>query len=92
MAGAKPAEEAQAMMQLLLRKGLVRAADRLFKKPKPGKKRLTKWPKKLTPMPQSEQVASLSQEAYTLAIAKHHCLLDLAKPTSPASNLLLLLL
>lgn len=54
--GTNPAEQAQAMMQLLLRKGLVRAVDRLFKSPKPGRKRLVKWPKKLTALPANDQL------------------------------------
>lgn len=35
---------------LLMRKGLILRVDRMYKKPKPGKKRLTKWPKKLVPV------------------------------------------
>lgn len=35
---------------LLIRRGLVLRVDRVYKKPKPGKKRLTKWPKKLVPV------------------------------------------
>lgn len=32
-----------------MRRRLFIKADRMFKKPKPGKKRLAKWPKKLVP-------------------------------------------
>lgn len=35
---------------LLMRRGLLLRVDRMYKKPKPGKKRLTKWPKKLVPV------------------------------------------
>lgn len=34
---------------LLLRRRFLIKADRMFKKPKPGRKRLVKWPKKLVP-------------------------------------------
>ena len=34
----------------MIRRRLFIKADRLFKKPKPGKKRLVKWPKKLVPL------------------------------------------
>ncbi len=39
------------MGELMLRRGLFVKAERMFKKPKPGKKRLVKWPKKLLPIP-----------------------------------------
>ena len=35
--------------ELLLRRRFLIKADRMFKKPKPGRKRLVKWPKKLVP-------------------------------------------
>jgi hypothetical protein len=44
------------MMHLLIRRGLARRTDRFYKKPKPGRKRLTKWPRKLQPLPPHEQV------------------------------------
>ena len=34
---------------LMLRRRFLIKADRMFKKPKPGRKRLVKWPKKLVP-------------------------------------------
>jgi hypothetical protein len=36
--------------ELMIRRRLFIKADRMFKKPKPGKKRLVKWPKKLVPL------------------------------------------
>ena len=33
-----------------MRRKLVIRVDRMYKKPKPGKKRLAKWPKKLVPL------------------------------------------
>ena len=33
----------------MLRRRFLIKADRMFKKPKPGRKRLVKWPKKLVP-------------------------------------------
>lgn len=45
------------MMQLLQRKKLVRRTERLYKKPKPGRKRLTKWPRKLEHVPENEQAS-----------------------------------
>jgi len=38
------------LIQLLLRRRLIFRTDRLYKKAKPGKKRLAKWPKKLVPV------------------------------------------
>ena len=38
------------VLELLLRRKLVIRVDRMYKKPKPGKKRLAKWPKKLVPL------------------------------------------
>lgn len=43
-------QQARDIGDMMLRKGLLVKADRMFKKPKPGKKRLVKWPKKLVPM------------------------------------------
>mmetsp|Transcript_2710 Transcript_2710/g.8015 ORF Transcript_2710/g.8015 Transcript_2710/m.8015 type:complete len:447 (+) Transcript_2710:188-1528(+) len=54
-AGATQEQEIQGMMQLLQRKKLVRRTERLYKKPKPGRKRLTKWPRKLEHVPENEQ-------------------------------------
>lgn len=36
--------------ELMIRRRLFIKADRMFKKPKPGKKRLVKWPHKLVPL------------------------------------------
>ena len=36
--------------ELMIRRRLFIKADRMFKKPKPGKKRLVKWPHKLMPL------------------------------------------
>lgn len=44
------------MMHLLIRRKLARRTERFYKKPKPGRKRLTKWPRKLQPLPLQEQV------------------------------------
>ena len=38
------------LIELLLRRRLIFRTDRLYKKAKPGKKRLAKWPKKLVPV------------------------------------------
>ena len=45
-------EDAQikSIIDLLVRKNFIRRVDRMYKKPKPGKKRLAKWPKKLVPV------------------------------------------
>ena len=40
----------KSVIELLVRKGFIRRVDRMYKKPKPGKKRLAKWPKKLVPV------------------------------------------
>ncbi len=54
--GAAQEDQIQATMQLLQRKQLVRRTERLYKKPKPGRKRLTKWPRKLEQVPEVDQV------------------------------------
>lgn len=36
--------------KLLLRRGILRRCERMYKKPRPGKKRLAKWPRKLVPV------------------------------------------
>lgn len=41
------------LMQLFAKRKLVRKADRKYKKPKPGKKRLVKFPRTLVPHPES---------------------------------------
>lgn len=46
----KPEEQIKVMIELLQRRRLLVKADRVFKKPRPGKKRLAKWPKKLQPL------------------------------------------
>ncbi|KAK9806919.1 hypothetical protein WJX72_007432 [[Myrmecia] bisecta] len=43
-------EQVIELAEVLLRKGLLVKGNRMFKKPKPGKKRLSKWPKKLVPV------------------------------------------
>ena len=43
---------------LLMRRGLILRVDRMYKKPKPGKKRLTKWPKKLVPVRDKSMLVS----------------------------------
>ena len=50
LAGGDVDAQIKTLTQLLLRRGLIFRADRLYKKPKPGKKRLAKWPKKLVPV------------------------------------------
>ena len=42
-------EQIHHLAAIMMRKALFAKVDRLFKKPKPGKKRLAKWPKKLVP-------------------------------------------
>lgn len=54
--GAPEEEGIREMMHLLMRRDLVRRTERFYKKPKPGRKRLTKWPRKLQPVPMTEQV------------------------------------
>lgn len=51
------------LTQLLLRRGLIFRADRLYKKPKPGKKRLAKWPKKLVPV-RDRDLQTFSEEGF----------------------------
>ncbi|KAK9804442.1 hypothetical protein WJX73_000818 [Symbiochloris irregularis] len=43
-------DQIRALAELFMRRGLFFKAERQFKKPKPGKKRLAKWPKKLLPL------------------------------------------
>ncbi|KAK9907282.1 hypothetical protein WJX75_000641 [Coccomyxa subellipsoidea] len=43
-------QQVQDVAAMMLRKGLFMKTERMFKKPKPGKKRLVKWPKKLLPL------------------------------------------
>lgn len=50
-AASKVDQQVQEVGDLMLRKGLFMKTERMFKKPKPGKKRLVKWPKKLLPLP-----------------------------------------
>ena len=59
-AGKKPdtAELVREQLQIMMRRGLVVRAERLYKKPKPGRKRLTRWPRKLQPVQMSEQVCA----------------------------------
>ena len=47
----------------MLRRRFLIKADRMFKKPKPGRKRLVKWPKKLLPA---------ENPLVTLAMSFHH--------------------
>lgn len=49
-AATKLEQQVQEVAGLMLRKGLFMKTERMFKKPKPGKKRLVKWPKKLLPL------------------------------------------
>jgi len=44
------------LLHLMLRRGLIERADRFYNKPKPGRKRLSRWPNKLKPVLRSEQV------------------------------------
>lgn len=50
MAGGDEDAQIKSITELLVRKGFIRRVDRMYKKPKPGKKRLAKWPKKLVPV------------------------------------------
>lgn len=54
-------DQAQEFLALLAKRRLVVACQRKFKKPKPGKKKLAKWPKTLVPC---KDVASLSEEVF----------------------------
>lgn len=57
-ASKKPADLSEAVrevLHLLMRRGLVMRADRLYKKPRPGRKRLSKWPRKLALVPVQDQ-------------------------------------
>jgi hypothetical protein len=49
-AATKVDQQVQDVAAMMLRKGLFMKTERMFKKPKPGKKRLVKWPKKLLPL------------------------------------------
>ena len=44
------------LLHLMLRRGLIERAERFYTKPKPGRKRLSRWPNKLKPVLRSEQV------------------------------------
>ena len=58
-AGGDEDAQIKSIIELLVRKGFIRRVDRMYKKPKPGKKRLAKWPKKLVPVRDRElQVAA----------------------------------
>lgn len=58
-AGGDEDAQIKSITELLVRKGFIRRVDRMYKKPKPGKNRLAKWPKKLVPVRDRElQVAS----------------------------------
>ena len=43
-------QQVKELGELMIRRRLFIKADRMFKKPKPGKKRLVKWPHKLVPL------------------------------------------
>lgn len=51
-------EQIEELVLLLLRRRLLLRCDRVYKKPKPGKKRLAKWPRKLVPHAPIEQAWS----------------------------------
>lgn len=65
-AASKPEQQVKELGDLLLRRRFLIKADRMFKKPKPGRKRLVKWPKKLVPPPENPWV-SLLQSSHTSA-------------------------
>ena len=44
-------DQIKALAELFMRRQIFLKAERQFKKPKPGKKRLAKWPKKLISVP-----------------------------------------
>ena len=44
------------LLHLMLRRGLIERAERFYSKPKPGRKRLSRWPNKLKQAAKSEQV------------------------------------
>ncbi|KAL3154943.1 hypothetical protein ABBQ38_011473 [Trebouxia sp. C0009 RCD-2024] len=58
-------EDAQikSITELLVRKGFIRRVDRMYKKPKPGKKRLAKWPKKLVPV-RDRELQTFAEDAF----------------------------
>lgn len=49
-------ESAREVLHLLMRRGLIVRAERLYNKPRPGRKRLSKWPRKLAPAHMQDQV------------------------------------
>ncbi|DBB05953.1 TPA: hypothetical protein ACH3X3_009946 [Trebouxia sp. C0006] len=51
------------LIELLLRRRLIFRTDRLYKKAKPGKKRLAKWPKKLLPV-RDRDLQTFSEEGF----------------------------
>lgn len=59
-AGSTEHESIEALLQLLLRRKLVTRAERKFKKAKPGKKRLVKWPRTL----EASEEQGLDEEAF----------------------------
>lgn len=71
-AGGDEDAQIKSIIELLVRKGFIRRVDRMYKKPKPGKKRLAKWPKKLVPVRDRElQVAAPCFCFCTRLIRKH---------------------
>lgn len=53
------------VIQLLLRRRLIIRVDRMYKKAKPGKKRLAKWPKKM--------VSVRDRDLQVIAMHDHTC-------------------
>lgn len=63
--GRSPDEAARDVLSGLLRRRLVLACGRKYKKPRPGKKKLVKWPKTLLPAgPGGEPLPLLDEEAF----------------------------
>ena len=67
-AASKQDQQVKELGELLLRRRFLIKADRMFKKPKPGRKRLVKWPKKLVPTehPWVSLLSGLVSAIYTL--------------------------
>ena len=69
-AGLRVEDQIKTLAELMMRRRLFVKADRMFKKPKPGKKRLAKWPKKLIPM-YADQVNLSSTKSAVLLRLRH---------------------
>ena len=83
-AATKLEQQVQEVAGLMLRKGLFMKTERMFKKPKPGKKRLVKWPKKLLPL-HNDKVGRGDCAPYMKHMDNHAPCRRIAKLQSPLS-------